>query len=169
MISTDLSTKKLIKQALSEEYTKENNKTFGLSDNTIQKYKLVHQFLSFIEIKNKEGLLSFLSDDIVFDGKPLEKNLVVDHLISSIPCHFSEIEYTSLHITLAMTIGGNPNFESCIDCPDDAHLFVIPWDYMFCCRVWFKLKESKSYDLNYLIEFDDNNQIIMIDSYKRGN
>lgn len=159
--------KQIIKQALTEDYTKENNKVFSLSDNTLQRYKLTSQFISFIEIKSKENLLPFLSDEVIFGNKLENKEYVVDQLLSAIPCHFSEIQYCSVQPTLSVPLGGNPQIEDCVDCPEDVNLFAVPWEHTFCFKVWFALKDKSELHINYFIKFDENNKISMIDRYMR--
>lgn len=171
--------KNIIKEALTENYTKENTKIFTLSTQTTDNYLTLQNYLTLFRQKNKENLLTILDDDVALysSGKEfLGKNNVVEELNSIIeqfnPKNYP-IQEIQLSIKLLMSCGGGfPATYNC--CPDDPennkkedHLFIVPWEHMFSSIVVLKFSNIEDLlNLNHIVKFDDSGKIINIMLYR---
>lgn len=170
MTDNELTTKQLIKQVLTEDYTKENNKVFSLSQQTYKNFQTTKKYISFFRLKESDILSEILSDFIVLEVKNcnfLGKENVIAEL-SSIINNFNPNQLPLKHCNnsfrISMEIG-----EGRMGCNEDSDgvLFAIPWVNFISCRVISEYYDMDDVlDLNHAIEFDDSGKIIKIILHK---
>lgn len=169
MINSEFNIKQIIREALTEDFTRENNKVFSLSNQTTSNYITVQNYITFFRQKNKEEFFSILSDDIVLYscGKQfVEKNNVVEQL-NSIVHSFNPDEYPIEEVNLSTkllmsTAGSFPGEYNC--CPDsenaENYLYVVPWSHAFSSTVILKFNNIDFLlHSNHILKFDDHGKI----------
>jgi hypothetical protein len=170
MTDNELTTKQLIKQVLTEDYTKENNKVFSLSQQTYRNFQTTKKYISFFRLKELDILSEILSDFIILEVKNckyVEKENVIAEL-SSIINNFNPNQLPLKHCNnsfhISMEIG-----EARIGCNEDSDgvFFAIPWVNFISCRVTSEYYDMDDVlDINHVIEFDDSGKIIKIILHK---
>lgn len=161
--------KGIVKQALTEDFVKKNNKVFSLSDQTTKNYLTVSNYIHAFRRKNLNEFESILSEDIVLytcNEYFSDKNTVIEMLFSCLstfnPKNFP-IESVNLSIKLAVSTGGG--FSSTYNCcPEDSglddDLFIVPWDHMFSCMIKFEYNNiATPLNMNHILKFDDHGKI----------
>lgn len=183
MISTDPSIKNLIKEVLTEDYTRENNKVFSMSRKTFDNYNLSYNYLFGFRTKNKTNIQSILSDEIILNisnNQITGKTNVVDELISIIdnfnPNHYPPEDISS-SVQIIIPLGGSSptildaSSSSCCSEMDadeeNRSCFIIPWDYKFDCNIRIKFgRLDNLLNLKHVLKFNDFGEIENISVYK---
>jgi len=171
----DSATKSIIRESLTENFTKENSKVFSLSDQTTKDYLTVNNYIHAFRQKNISELKSILSENILLYTRNeyfSDKNSAIKMLLSCLstfnPKNFP-IENINLSIKMIMSTGGG--FSSTYNCcPEsnvvDDHLFIVPWEHMFSCMIKFKYTDIVTpLNMNHILKFDDHGKISNIILY----
>jgi hypothetical protein len=166
MFNTDFNIKEYTREVLTEDFVKENNKIFNLSDQSYEDFKVVKKYISSFQQKNLEDISFIFSEDVVLitnGQKFVEQKNVIEHLKSIID-NFNPnelpIKSRDSFISVSMELG-----EIKKDCHNDAEgcLFVIPWEHFFSCRIILEYYNIENkLDINHSIKFDDNGKICEI-------